>query len=684
MLSLPARIMLGRVVGFLSQHPWKLILVQSSAPVFRDDNKWYWMYNSGLQAQAVYYRSKDSKLPDRSNGVNDGEIFIDQNLFTEDGTASLATHAFSDCGKYYAYGVSYSGSDFTTVYVRPTSAPLATKEQAENDTGRLPEELKFVKFSSLTWTPDSKGFFYQRYPEHSSEGAEASGIATRGDVDAMLYYHRIGTPQSEDTLVYYDKSNPEDMFHIEFTFDRKYVVLNLVRDTSRRNLFWVAEYDPDFAAKGGFNWNKIVNEYEAEYELVANDGPLFYLRTNRDAPKYKAVTVDISKPIEFKEFIPESDGFLSDISTVNEGKNFAIVYKRNVKDEVYVYSKQGRELTRLAADFIGSATLVGRQKHNFFFISMTGFTSPGTIGRYDFTAPEGQRYSTYSTTKVRGLNPEDFEAHQVWYESKDGTKIPMFIVRHKDTPFDGTAPAIQYGYGGFSISIDPAFSPVMLTFLKSYGAIYAVANIRGGGEFGEEWHKAGYREKKHNCFDDFIAATEYLVKNKYAAPGKVAINGGSNGGLLVSACVLRAPTGTFGAAVSDVGVHDLLRFHKFTIGRAWISDYGNPDDPDDFDFIYPISPLHNVPSDKILPPLLLSTADHDDRVVPMHSFKLAATLQHARANNPHPILIRVDKKSGHGAGKSTKKKIEESADKWSFVAHSLGLEWKGPAEQASL
>ncbi|KAF6762498.1 prolyl oligopeptidase [Ephemerocybe angulata] len=640
-----------------------------STPVLRDDGRWYWTYNSGLQAQPVYYRSKDSRIPDRSKGAKEGEVFMDFNVLTEDGTASFAVEAWSDDGKYLAYGVSYSGSDTTPIYVRPLSAPLTTREQAKNDTGRLPEVLKDVKFSGLRWTPDSKGFFYQRYPERT-KGVEASGIETGGDVDAKMYYHRIGTPQSEDTLVYYDKDTPNAMYHLEFTYDRKYVTMSVVSDTSRRNLFWVAEYDPEFASKGGFKWNKIVNEYDAEYDIVDNDGPLFYIRTNKDAPRYKVVTIDVSKPTKFKEFIPESDGSLGDVSSVNRGRNFAVVYKRNVKDEVYIYSKEGKELERLMPDFVGSMYVVARQKQDFLFVSMTGFTTPGASGRYDFNAPEGQRWSPYHTTKISELNPDEFEAQQVWYPSKDGTKVPMFIVRHKDTPFDGTAPALQYGYGGFSISLDPGFSPTVLTQFTR------VANIRGGGEFGEDWHKAGYREKKVNCFDDFIAATEYLVKNKYAAPGKVTIHGGSNGGLLVSACVLRAPEGTYGAALSDVGVHDLLRFHKFTIGKAWTSDYGNPDDPKDFDFIYPISPLHNVPPKKILPPLLLATADHDDRVVPSHSFKLAATLQYLRADNPNPILLRVDKKSGHGAGKSTKKRIEESADKYSFIAQSLGLVWK--------
>ncbi|KAG2014056.1 prolyl oligopeptidase [Coprinopsis cinerea AmutBmut pab1-1] len=506
---------------------------RAGAPILRDDKRWYWFHNTGLQPQDVMFRSKDSQLPDRSKGADNGEVFLDQNLLSDDGTASISTHAFSDSGEYYAYGISYSGSDFTTVYVRRTDSPLASKEQAANDNGRLPEVLKFVKFSSLKWTPDSKGFFYQRMPDRSKgEKVNGSGIETGGDRDAMLYYHRVNTPQSEDVLVYHNKDEPEWMYGIEITDDDKYAVLTVVADTSRKNLFWIAELKEDSIEKG-FKWNKVVNEYEAEYEYVTNYGPVFVVRTNDKAPKYKAITIDISKGNERKDFVPETDGFLNSIDAVNKGENFVVSYKRNVKDEAYVYSKEGKELERLLPDFIGALTITARYRDSWFFINAVGFTTPGTLGRYDFTAPEGQRWSIYSQTKVKGLNPEEFSAEQVWYESKDGTKIPMFIVRHKSTPIDGTAPAIQYGYGGFSISINPSFSPTILTFLKTYGGVYAIANIRGGGEFGEEWHEGGYRDKKHNCFDDFIAATEYLHKNKIAAPGKVTINGGSNGGILV-------------------------------------------------------------------------------------------------------------------------------------------------------
>ncbi|PFH50576.1 hypothetical protein AMATHDRAFT_193040 [Amanita thiersii Skay4041] len=653
-----------------------------SAPFLNDDNRWYWFYNTGLQPQTVLYRSKDQSLPDFSQGDDVGEVFFDPNLLSDDGTAALSMYDFSRCGKYFAYGISLSGSDFSTIYVRSTSCPLASGNcrRKDND-GRFPDELKFVKFSSISWTKDSKGFFYQRYPEQGSHSHEA-GIKTQGDRNAMIYYHRIGTLQSDDILVHRDPANPEWMFSAEVTDDGDYLVLYTMKDTARKNLLWIVNLRENEIGPN-MKWRKICDTYEAEYDLFGNNRTLLYLRTNKSAPQYKVITVDIAKTqLEFKEFIPEDpNACLSQIKLFNRRDKFALIYKRNVKDELYVYDNNGNRVTRLAADFVGAAIVSARETQPWLFATWTGFNTPGTVGRYDVQLPEEKRWSIYRSARVKGLNPDDFEAQQVWYESKDGTKVPMFIVRHKGTKFDGTAPAIQYGYGGFNISIDPFFSPTIMTFLQKYGAILAVPNIRGGGEFGETWHSQGIREKKPNVFDDFIAATEFLVKNKYAARGKVAINGGSNGGLLVAACVNRAPEGLLGAAVAEVGVLDLLKacfsfFSKFTIGRAWTSDYGDPDNPHDFDFIHPISPLHSVPTDRVLPPTMLLTADHDDRVVPMHSFKHAATLQYMLPHNPHPLLLRVDKKAGHGAGKSTEKRLQESADKWGFVAQSMGLVWK--------
>ncbi|KAF9057331.1 prolyl oligopeptidase [Panaeolus papilionaceus] len=649
---------------------------KSSAPHLYDDNRWYWFYNSGLEAQSVLWRSKTSKIPDPTKDSDDTEIFFDTNALAKDGTAALSTYDFSDCGKYFAYAISVSGSDATTIYVRRTDSPFLKGINHESDPGRLSEEIKFVKFSSICWTPDSKGFFYQRYPNRKDVN---DGISTGGDLDAQIYYHRIGTVQDDDILVHEDKEHREWMFNMDTTSDGKYLVLYTMKDSARENLLWIAPFDAENIGPN-IPWKKVVSDYGAECDVITNQGPVFYIRTNKGAPQYKVVTIDITTESEPTEFIPQSDAFLSSMMCTNKGY-FVLVYKRDVKDEIYLYSPEGKKLERLAEDFVGTALVSGRKKQSWFFVSMSGFTSPGTIARYSFDNPPEQRWSIYRQAKLNGLQPSEFEARQVWYKSKDGTKIPMFIVRHKSTPLDGTAPAVQYGYGGFSISIDPFFSPTLLTFIQKFSAILAVPNIRGGGEFGQEWHDAGKLSKKQNCFDDFIAASEYLVENKYAARGKIILNGGSNGGLLVAASTFQAPEGLIGCAIAEVGVHDLLKFHKFTIGKAWTSDYGNPDDPKDFDFIYPISPVHNIPKDKTLPPLILLTADHDDRVVPMHSFKLAAGLQHDLPHNPNPLLLRVDKKAGHGAGKSTQMKIKESADKWGFAVQSLGLKAKDTTQK---
>ncbi|THH13332.1 hypothetical protein EW146_g6877 [Bondarzewia mesenterica] len=667
-----------------------------SAPSFKKDNRWYWSYNSGLQAQSVIYRSTDSTLPSfhtsTNQSFNPGEVFFDPNALSVDGTVSLATAAFSWDGKWFAYGISRSGSDFTSVYVRSTDHPLT---DIENDK-KLSDEIRFVKFSGIVWTHDNKGFFYQRFPDRESHGEaseDKAGTETEGDRDAMLYYHRIGTPQSEDVLVIKDPEHPQWMWGASVSeIDERWLALHVSRDTSRKGLLWVADLDKNTIGPN-INWIKLIDEFEADYNIIGNDDTKFYLHTNADAPQYKVITVDLDdfvkaskkEPVHIKtiakELIPEDkNAHLEDVTIIGKDR-LVTVYMRDVKDEVYIHSLQtGKQLKRLAEDHVGSIGVTGRREHNWMFLTLTGFTTPGLVAKYDFRDENGSEDGTWKNwreTVVKGLaGSGGFIAEQVWYESKDGTKIPMFVVRHESTKLDGTAPALQYGYGGFTISISPFFSPSMLTFLRAYGAILAVPNIRGGGEFGEEWHLAGTKERKANCFDDFIAATEWLVKNKYAGPGKVAINGGSNGGLLVAASVNRAPEGTFGAAVADVGVLDLLKFADFTIGRAWTSDYGDPHNPHDFDFIYPISPLHNIPHDKVLPPLILLTADHDDRVVPLHSFKHAATLQHTLANNPNPLLIRIEKKAGHGAGKATEQKIKEAADKWGFVVQALGLEWR--------
>ncbi|KAF8264309.1 prolyl oligopeptidase [Lactarius quietus] len=616
-------------------------------PTLRHDGRWYWSYNSGLQAQSVYYRSKDSELPDPAIGVG-GEVFFDPNVLSSDGSVSLASASYSRDGRWFAYALSRSGSDFTNIYIRSTENPLT---DAKNDL-RLSDELRFVKFSSIAWTHDSKGFFYQRFPDRSSHPANSDQVAkvTGGDQDAQLLYHKIGTHQSEDLLVMENPNQPEWLWGAAVSeVDGRWLELSVSRDTSRKNLLWLADLEKQPIGPN-LNWIKLVDDFEAEYSVIGNDGAVFYLQTNIDSPQYKVITVDVeafrrasgSGPVHIKDFtdvlVPEDkDAHLEDALILGHDR-LVTIYKRNVKDELYIHDlKSGKQMKRLAPDHVGTLVAYGQRIQDFFFVWLTGFDTPGIAARYDFSEPNGGKadgtWKVWRETKVGGLaGGGGFVSEQIWYKSKDGTKVPMFIVRHKDTPLDGTAPAIQYGYGGFSISIGPFFSPSILTAMCTYGFVLAVPNIRGGGEFGEEWHLAGTRERKVNCFDDFIAASEWLVENKYAARGKIAINGGSNGGLLVSACVNRAPEGLLGAAVAEV-------------------------------------------ANKILPPTLLLTADHDDRVVPLHSFKLAATLQYVAGGNPNPLLLRLELKAGHGAGKSTELKIKEAADKWSFVAQTMRLKW---------
>ncbi|KAF8696533.1 hypothetical protein AX14_001525 [Amanita brunnescens Koide BX004] len=463
-----------------------------SAPTLLDDGHWVWFHNSGLQPQAVLYRSKEPALPDFSkDDCEIGNVFFDPNLLASDGDAAVLTCRFSPCGQYFAYAISHLGGDFVTIYVRPIGSPLRWDAIAKGEDGRLPDEVKWCKFISvITWTKDSRGFLYQRFPPRRLH------VEGQNDRNAMICYHRVGTTQAEDFVVHQDVENPDWIYDTNTSDDGRYLYLYLFKDTSKRNLVWVAELD------GGrigpeLKWRKVINKYVADYTVITNHGLLLYVRTNLDAPQYKVVTVDLAmdEP-EIRDFIlAVKDAKLVQVNCVNKDY-FVVIYKRNVKDEIYIYSKEGVQLTCLASDFVGSASIANREKQPHFFITLSGFTTPSTVAYYDFTLPETQRYSIIRTTKVQGLNIDDFEATQVWYNSCDGTKVPMFIVRHKSTKFDGTAAAIQYGYGGFAMSASPFFSPILLSFMQTYGAVLALPNIRGGGEFGEQWHRGGRRENK--------------------------------------------------------------------------------------------------------------------------------------------------------------------------------------------
>ncbi|EGG06431.1 prolyl endopeptidase [Melampsora larici-populina 98AG31] len=657
----------------------------------KGDGYYYFNYNSGLQHQSILYRIKkgqesnsiqSSSEPGAAQGPG-GSLFFDPNLLSLDGTASLSSIVFSKPGNFVAYGVSLSGSDWTTIYVRRSDSPhLKSAEEGGKrgeDPGRLDDVIRFVKFGSATWLHDESGFFYQRFPEKNQHGSteHKSGTDTGADLNAMVYFHKLGDPQEKDILILEDPENPEYMWGTGVTDDGKYLIMSTAKDSSRSNRLWIAKLD-DQSIGPNLKWHKIVNEFGNEFDLSANDGSRFYIVTNKDAPKRKVVVYDLEKPeLGFQDLIPEDpNAILETFFPIHQDK-VIIGYSKDVKDELFIYELYtGKKIKQFAQDIIGScAQITGKREHNEFFFMFTGFLSPGTIYRYNFDAPEGKEMSLFRVTELSGLNPDEFVSKQVFYKSKDGTQIPMFITHRKDFKQDGTAPGYQYGYGGFSISINPFFSPALMTFVAHYGAVLAVPNIRGGGEYGEDWHLAGTKEKKQNVFDDFQYATKYLVDHKYVDPTKVTINGGSNGGLLVAACVNQAPE-LYGAALAEVGVLDMLRFHRFTIGRAWTADYGNPDEGEAFDYLIKYSPLHNVDPKVTYPALMLLTADHDDRVVPLHSFKFAAELQYRLSENPNPLLLRLDLKAGHGAGKSTAMRIQEFTDKLSFVAMNLGLEWR--------
>ncbi|GAA5986969.1 hypothetical protein JCM10908_000972 [Rhodotorula pacifica] len=660
-----------------------------SCPALKGDDRYYFTYNSGLQAQPVIYRfDKGQEVQPPKEGEPGGELFFDPNLLSTDGSVSRATSSFSDDGKWYAYALSRSGSDWSTVYVRSTDSPHDPKQPVGKDEGRLDDVLRFVKFSGIGWLKDSKGFLYQRFPEraeHGSETDDKAGTETDADENAMLYYHKVGTPQSEDVLIYKDASNPKWMFSGSGTDDGRFIVMTQSRDTGRSNLLWIADLQEEGNEIGpNLKWHKVVNEWGSFYGDIANDGTKFYLMTDaQNSPNNSIVTYDLAHPEKgFEDLVPHNpDSPLTSVHVANEDK-LVLLYSVDVKDELYLHDLHtGKRIKRLGEGLIGSIDqIAGERKHDEMWFSISGFTSPGTVYRYDFATDEKRGKvegveQVYREAKVDGIKADDFVSEQVFLKSKDGTRVPMFVTRPKDVQLDGTAPALLYGYGGFSHAMTPFFSPSLMTWIKHYKGVLAVANIRGGSEYGEEWHLAGTKERKQNVFDDFQGAAKHLIEAKYAAKDKVAISGGSNGGLLVGACVNQAPE-LFGAAIADVGVLDMLRFQRFTVGGFWVSDYGSSDDPEGFDYLIKYSPLHNVdPKRAPYPPTMLLTADHDDRVVPLHSFKHAAELQYQLPDNPNPLLIRIDTKSGHGAGKSTEKKIEESVDKYGFVAQSMGLKW---------
>lgn len=610
---------------------------------FKEGGKYFFFKNDGLQNQSVLYIQDALDAEPR--------VLLDPNTLSEDGTVALTTIRVTDDGRYLGYGTAASGSDWQEFHVRE----IATGKD-------LPDRIRWVKFSGLSWTKDGKGFFYSRYPE-PRDGDELLA-ANR---DQKLYYHVLGTPQSEDRLVYERPDQPEWGINGSVTRDGRYLILYLSHGTDPRNrVYYIDLKDPEQPDLSG-DVVKLLDDFDASYNVIGNDGPVFYVLTDKNAPKQRIVAIDLRDPApsKWRTIVPESDDVLQTARII--GGRLVTLYLKDASSRIRFFALDGKPEGELPLPGIGSASAIsGRPDETEMFYGFTSFLYPTTIFRYDLATGEN---TVFRAPEV-DFDPSRYETKQVFYTSKDGTRVPMFITHRKDLNLDGTNPTYLYGYGGFNISLTPSFSVTNLVWLEM-GGVYAVPNLRGGGEYGEEWHRAGTKERKQNVFDDFIAAAEYLIREGYTAPERLAIGGGSNGGLLVGAAMTQRPE-LFAVAHPAVGVMDMLRFHKFTIGWAWTSDYGSSDDPEGFRYLYAYSPLHNLKPGVCYPATMVTTADHDDRVVPGHSFKFAAALQAAQGCDK-PTLIRVETKAGHGAGKPTSKQIEEAADVLAFRLRNMGV-----------
>ena len=609
---------------------------------FRKGNFYYFTKNQGLQNQAVWYKQKT--LPGKP------EVFIDPNKLSEDGTVSLGTINFSLNGKYVAYTLQKSGSDWQEGHVMDVAAKKL-----------LSDKLGWLKFTGFSWKGD-EGFYYSRYPE-PKEGEALKGK----NIGQQAYYHRLGTPQSEDKLIHEDKEHPQRFANVSLTEDERFLILNTSEGTSGGEVWFWDIKDP--LQK---NFSLLVPGFSTEPHVVDNAGDKLLVQTNDGAPNYKLVLVDPKNPGKenWKTIIPEQKEVLQGVGT-GGGYLFAS-YLKDASTKVYQYGYDGKLVREIKLPGIGTAFGFGTERqYNEFFYTFTSFNYPPTIFKYDIKTGQS---TLFRKTEVK-FRPEDYDVAQVFVPGKDGTKVPVFLTFRKGLVLNGNNPTLMYGYGGFNAATTPAFNPSVIFFLEQ-GGLYASVCMRGGSEYGEEWHKSGMLDKKQNVFDDFISAAEWLINNKYTNSGKLAIQGASNGGLLIGACMTQRPE-LFKVAIPQVGVMDMLRYHKFTIGYAWAVEYGSSDNPDQFKYLYKYSPLQNLKPGVKYPATLVTTADHDDRVVPAHSFKFAATLQ-ADNSGDNPTLIRIETKAGHGGGMPTSKRMELATDIWSFVMYNLGMNFREP------
>ena len=618
----------NRLTGLWNYERWGL--------PYKEGDRYFVTRNDGLQAQSVLHTMRT--LDDEPR------VLLDPNTFTADGTMALSGTAVSPDAKYIAYGVSDGGSDWQRWRVRD----IETGED-------LADDIRWVKFSGASWAKDGSGFYYSRYPEPGSGEEDLAGA----NFNQKLYFHRVGTPQSEDELVYERPDNPKMGFGAGVTDDGRYLAVSVWEGSSRNNRWYYRDLH-----EGG-EMVRLHDENDAQYSFVGNEGPVFFFRTNLDAPLGKLVAIDTRRPARasWKTVIPESSDTLRGVSHV--GGRFIATYLKDARSVAKVYETSGAFVRDVEFPGIGSAFGFGGDvDRNETFFSFSSYTTPSTAYRYDVATGETELYWSPDID----WDPSRFTTEQVFFRSKDGTRVPMFISYKKGLRRDGRNPTYLYAYGGFNVTLTPGFSIPNAVWMEM-GGIYAVPNLRGGGEYGKAWHEAGRKLQKQSVFDDFIAAAEYLIDNRWATTPRLSIGGGSNGGLLVGAVMTQRPE-LYGAALPGVGVMDMLRFHKFTIGWAWTSDYGSPEDPEEFKALHAYSPYHNLRRGTCYPPTMVYTADRDDRVVPAHSFKFAANLQWAQACD-NPALIRIETRAGHGAGKPTAKRIEQAADMWSFLVEEL-------------
>ena len=604
---------------------------------FKQNGKWYFYRNDGLQNQYVIY------VKDQLDG--EPRVFLDPNKLSTDGTVALKSLDFSNNGRWAAYAISRSGSDWQEFFV----IDLATGELTD-------DHIEWAKFSDASWLGD--GFYYSAY-DRPTEGKEFSNV----NAGHKIYYHKIGTPQSDDVLFYQNPTEPKRFYDVEVNEDETLMYLYESGAGAGNNL-----YVRDLRQKDAL-FIQMTNDMDYLYSPLYDDGDRMYFFTNFGAPKGRIMTADIHQPgvNDWQELVPEQKNVLSGASVI--GRQLVLTYSQDASDHAFIYGLDGKLRHEVKLPMVGSVDFTGKEKEPECFYSFTSFTQPGTVYRYDLTANTS---TLYQQPQVK-FRLQDYESRQLFFESKDGTRVPMFITYKKGMKLDGKNPVFLYGYGGFNISLGPAFSALRIPFLEK-GGIYAQVNLRGGNEYGEEWHQAGTKLQKQNVFDDFISAAEYLIREGYTSKERLAIVGGSNGGLLVGACMTQRPD-LFKVAIPQVGVMDMLRYHKFTIGWNWASDYGTSDDSKEmFEYLKGYSPLHNLKPGTAYPATLVTTADHDDRVVPAHSFKFAATLQECH-KGPNPVLIRIDTKAGHGGGKPLAKVLEEQADIYSFILYNMGLKY---------